>query len=243
MDELLKAPVEPVDLALRHVEPTSGHISIENLAFRYAPNLPPVFEGFNLEIRPGQCVLLAGPSGAGKSTLARLLLGFRQPDAGTIRIDGRDTTSLPVNVLRNHFGVVLQDTVLFAGTLLENLELASPGVAMDEIVTACRLAGIHDAITALPEGYQSRIGEHGVGLSGGQRQRLAIARALLRRPAVLVFDEACSHLDASSADEVVKALNALSGKVSVLFIAHEAPPGLRFDKVEILRAAPVRKVA
>lgn len=243
LDDLLRVPTEPADVALRHAGARRGHISIDNLGFRYAANLPPVIEGLSLDLPPGQCALITGPSGAGKSTLTRLLLGFHAADAGVIRIDGCDIATMPANELRSHFGVIMQDPVLFAGTVLDNLEFANPGVTMEEVVAACGMAGIHDVINALPEGYQSRVGEHGAGLSGGQRQRIAIARALLRRPLVLICDEAVSHLDARAAADIVQTLNGLRGKVSVVFIAHEAPAGLHVDAGIALQPERMRKVA
>ena len=177
-----------------------------------------------------------GPSGSGKSTLARLLLGFHQAQEGQIRIDGISIANLPVNELRRYFGVVPQETVLFSGTLLQNLQAADPHTSFDRIVTACVMAGIHDFIEQLPDGYQTVVGERGIGLSGGQRQRIAIARALLKQPYVLIFDEATSALDSDTARQLARTINSLKGKVSVLFIAHALPEGLLVDKVISLQS-------
>jgi len=172
-----------------------------------------------------------GPSGSGKSTLAKLLQGFYQPSDGSITIDGRDIRNFSANELRQHYGVVPQDTILFSGTIYDNLVLANPHTSFEEIIQACKLAEIHETIEKLHEGYQTRIGEHGAGLSGGQKQRIAIARALLKRPKILIFDEATSSLDEATAEHFATTINQLKGTVSMLFIAHQLPKGLKVDEV------------
>jgi len=164
-----------------------------------------------------------GPSGSGKSTLAKLLLGFYPATDGAIHLDGLDTRHLSANELRGAFGVVPQETVLFSGTLYDNLVMANPHASFADVVQACKLAEIHQVIERLPQGYQTEVGEHGVGLSGGQRQRIAIARALLKRPKILIFDEAASSLDPQTAEHFGRTLSALRGNVTMLFIAHQLP--------------------
>jgi len=185
-------------------------------------------------LRPGACVALMGPSGSGKSTLAKLLQGFYLPTEGQIKVDGRDIRHLAANELRNYFGVVPQETVLFSGTIYANLSDANPSATFEQITQACKWAEIHDTIEQLPEGYQNPIGEHGAGLSGGQKQRLAIARALLKRPKILIFDEATSDLDRATAEQFARTINQLKGKVTMLFIAHQLPAGLEVDEVVTL---------
>jgi subfamily B ATP-binding cassette protein HlyB/CyaB len=172
-----------------------------------------------------------GPSGCGKSTLAKMLLGFYMPTDGRIQIDGGDIRHMSANELRSIFGVVPQDTVLFSGTIYDNLSHANPHAGFAEIVQACRQAEIHEFIEGLPQGYQTEIGEHGVGLSGGQKQRVAIARALLKQPRILIFDEATSNLDQQTAEHFAATVNALKGKVTMLFITHQLPKGLQVDEV------------
>ncbi|MEJ1965408.1 MAG: ATP-binding cassette domain-containing protein [Gammaproteobacteria bacterium] len=172
-----------------------------------------------------------GPSGSGKSTLAKLLQGFYAPGRGRIRIDGIDIGHLAANELRSVFGVVPQETVLFSGTILENLKLANPYASFEQVVAACKMAEIHAAIEALPAGYKTEIGERGVGLSGGQRQRLSIARALLKGPRVLIFDEATSSVDPVTGEQLARTVNALKGRVTILFIAHMVPRSLQADQV------------
>ena len=158
------------------------------------------------------------------------MLGFYRPQDGRILLDGQDIRHFAANELRQTYGVVPQETVLFAGTVFENLQMANPQAGFPEIVAACKLAEIHDTIEALPDGYQTELGEHGVGLSGGQKQRIAIARALLKRPRVLIFDEATANLDRETAEHFAKTINQLKGKVTMLFIAHQIPKTLQVDE-------------
>lgn len=230
LGDVMNAPPEPYSVVpAREAKAGEGGIEIRNLAFRYAENLPYLYRNFDLTIAPGQCVALMGPSGCGKSTLAKLLQGFYHPEDGNITIDGRDIRHLSANELRQHFGVVPQDTVLFSGRIYDNLVLANPLATFEQVVHACKLAEIHDVIEKLPNGYQTEIGEHGAGLSGGQKQRIAIARALLKGPRVLIFDEATSSLDAPTAEQFARTVNQFRGRVTMLFIAHQLPRGLQVD--------------
>ena len=187
--------------------------------------------GVSFEIARGEYVAIMGPSGSGKSTLAKLLQGFYQPVDGAIRLDGTDLRHLSANELRHTFGVVPQETILFSGTIYDNLQMANPHATFDEIVRACRMAEIHDAIEKLSQGYQTEIGERGAGLSGGQKQRIAIARALLKQPKILLFDEATSSLDQNTAEHFALTINQLKGKVGMLFITHGMPKTLQVDEV------------
>jgi subfamily B ATP-binding cassette protein HlyB/CyaB len=227
----MNAPTEPYALVPQREAGGPGMLEVRNLAFRYTDQLPFLYRDLNLAVRPGQCVALMGPSGSGKSTLAKLLQGFYLPSDGQIRLDGRDIRHLSANELRAHFGIVPQETTLFSGTLLDNLMMANPHASFEQVVQACRMAEIHEFIDRLPKGYQTEIGERGVGLSGGQRQRVAIARALLKRPKVLVLDEAVSNLDAATAEQFARTVNTLKGKVTILFITHQLPRALKFDAV------------
>ena len=170
-------------------------------------------------------------SGTGKSTLAKLLMGFYPPTAGSIRIDGTDIRHLAANELRATFGVVPQETVLFSGSIFDNLRAGNPAASFEQVVQAAKMAGIHATIEGLPQGYQTEIGERGAGLSGGQKQRLAIARALLKGPKVLIFNEATSALDGETAESFAKTINGLKGRVTMLFITHAMPRNLKIDEV------------
>ncbi|MDP2238556.1 MAG: peptidase domain-containing ABC transporter [Burkholderiales bacterium] len=229
LGDVMNAPAEPYSMTPSRDTAMHGRIAIRNLSFRYGDNLPYLYRDLSLVIEPGQCIALMGPSGSGKSTLSKLLQGFYQPSDGSILIDGHDIRNLSANELRLYFGVVPQETILFSGTIYDNLILANPHAGFHDVIQACKLAEIHDTIEQLPEGYQTRIGEHGAGLSGGQKQRLAIARALLKRPKILIFDEATSNLDSATAEIFAKTVNQLKGKVTMLFITHRAPASLRVD--------------
>jgi subfamily B ATP-binding cassette protein HlyB/CyaB len=231
LGDVMNVPAEPNSLVPAREAKGEGWIEISGLSFRYAPNLPYLLKSFSLAIEPGKCVAIMGPSGSGKSTLAKLLQGFYQGEEGRIAIDGCDTRYLSANELRQYFGVVPQETVLFSGTIYDNLALANPQAAFEQIIQACKLAEIHETIEQLPQGYQTEVGEHGVGLSGGQKQRIAIARALLKRPRILIFDEATSGLDPATAEQFARTINQFRGRVTILFIAHQLPKGLQVDSV------------
>ena len=238
MGDIMNAPVEPYSLIPAHEAGGRGEIIIEQLSFRYSENLPYLYRDLNLTLKPGVCLALMGPSGSGKSTLAKLLQGFYLPSDGRILIDGRDIRHLSANELRANFGVVPQETTLFSGTVYNNLILANPHATFEQVIAACKMAEIHAAIEALPQGYQTPLGEHGVGLSGGQKQRIAIARALLKRPKILIFDEAVSSLDHTTAEHLARTINQLKGKISMLFITHHLPKGLQVDGVVKLGEKP-----
>jgi subfamily B ATP-binding cassette protein HlyB/CyaB len=239
LGDIMNAPVEPHTLLPARGSAELVEVETQDLAFRYNESLPFLYEHLNLRLRPGACIALTGPSGSGKSTLAKLIQGFYMPTDGRILVNGRDTRALGANELRANFGVVPQETVLFSGTIYDNLILANPHASFQQVIQACRMAEIHDVIERLPDGYQTAIGEHGVGLSGGQRQRLAIARALLKRPRVLIFDEATSNLDQDTAEHFARTVNQLKGRVTMLFIAHQLPRALQVDEVVRLGAPPV----
>jgi len=231
LGDVMNAPPEPYSMLPARESKGEGWIEIRGLSFRYASNLPFLLKSFSLTIEAGKCVSIMGPSGSGKSTLARLMQGFCQGEEGSIAIDGCDICYLSANELRQYFGVVPQETMLFSGTIYDNLMLANPQATFEQIIQACKLAEIHDTIEHLPQGYRTEIGEHGVGLSGGQRQRISIARALLKRPRILIFDEATSGLDSATAEQFARTINQFRGRVTILFIAHQLPKGLQVDSV------------
>jgi len=231
LGDILDMPQEPQALIPQREASGRGHLVIRNLAFRYGDHLPWLYRNLEMAFKPGHLSVLMGPSGCGKSTLAKLMLGFYLPQEGQIELDGKDIRFLAANDLRSVFGVVPQETVLFSGTLYENLVMAHPHASFDDVIAACKAAEIHEVIEKLPEGYQTEIGERGTGLSGGQKQRIAIARALLKRPKILIFDEAVSNLDQPTAELFAKTINKLKGKVTMLFITHQIPRGLQVDEV------------
>ncbi|MDA8254087.1 MAG: peptidase domain-containing ABC transporter [Betaproteobacteria bacterium] len=231
LGDVMNAPTEPYAVIPTRMAEGKGLIEIEGLAFRHSEKHPYLYRDFDLTVPPGSTVAIMGPSGSGKSTLAKLLQGFYQPSDGRIKLDGTDIQNLSANELRHYFGVVPQETVLFSGTIYDNLLAANPHATFERIVQACKLAEIHEAIEKLPNGYQTEIGERGSGLSGGQRQRLAIARALLKRPKILIFDEATSALDPQTAEHFAATINQLRGQVTMLFITHALPKNLLVDEV------------
>jgi subfamily B ATP-binding cassette protein HlyB/CyaB len=230
LGDIMNASAEPHSLAPSRGAGGAGALELRGLSFRYSERHPYLFRNVAFSIKPGELVLVSGASGSGKSTLAKLLLGFYPPSDGRILLDGRDVAQLAANELRQTYGVVPQETLLFSGTVYENVAMANPHAGFADIITACRAAEMHDVIEKLPQGYQTPLGEHGIGLSGGQKQRLAIARALLKRPKVLIFDEATSNLDAATAESLARTINHLKGKATILFIAHQVPPGLQIDR-------------
>jgi subfamily B ATP-binding cassette protein HlyB/CyaB len=235
--DIMNAPTEPYALSPVREVKREGRVDITDLAFRYGEDRPFLYRNLNLTLRPGTTTVLIGPSGSGKSTLARLLLGFCIPSDGRICIDGADIRHLAANELRACFGVVPQETSLFSGTICANLLAADPHASFDMVVQACKMAEIHTAIEALPQGYHTEIGERGVGLSGGQKQRIAIARALLKRPKILIFDEATSALDSETAEHFATTINSLRGRVSMLIITHRLPKALQVDQIVRLGGA------
>ncbi|HZW26389.1 MAG TPA: peptidase domain-containing ABC transporter [Gallionella sp.] len=232
LGDLMDAPAEPHALVpARARSGAGGKVELRNVSFRYSDKHPYLYRNLDLMLPAGKLSVLMGPSGCGKSTLGKMLQGFYWPTDGSILLDGYDIRHLAANELRANFGVVPQETRLFSGTLFENLQLANPHASFEEIVHACQLAEIHAVIEQLPQGYQTPVGENGIGLSGGQRQRIAIARALLKRPRVLIFDEAVSNLDQVTAEHFAGTINKLKGKVTMLFITHQLPKALQVDEV------------
>jgi subfamily B ATP-binding cassette protein HlyB/CyaB len=174
----------------------------------------------NLDIRQGEIIGLVGRSGSGKSTLAKLIQRMYVPDSGRVLVDGVDLALVDTAWLRKSIGVVLQENVLFSGTVRENIALSDPGLPMESVVQAAKLAGAHDFIMELPEGYDTQVGERGGSLSGGQRQRLAIARVLTGNPRILIFDEATSALDYESERVIQDNMAAICRGRTVFIIAH-----------------------
>lgn len=238
LGDVMNAPAEPTTLIPTRANTNqTTNITVDSVGFKYSDEHPWLYRNLTFNIQAGHCMVVMGPSGCGKSTLAKLLLGFYQPQEGSIKLNGQDIRYLAANELRNHFGVVPQETVLFSGTIYDNLILANPHASFEQIIQACQLAEIHHAIEQLPQGYQTVVGEHGTGLSGGQKQRIAIARALLKQPKVLIFDEAVSNLDQQTAEHFAQTVNKLKGKVTILFITHQLPKGLNVDEAVILGKA------
>lgn len=235
--EILKTPseVEERSQVNRPAVDIQGNIEFENVQFAYPTrNDVPVLKGVDLSIRAGQKVALVGQSGAGKSTIMQLLLQFHRPEGGTIRLEGIDIQDFDLYSYRSHFAIVPQEVILFGGTIKENVLYGKPDASEAEITEALRKANAFDFVSAFPEGWDTIVGERGIKLSGGQRQRIAIARAILRDPAILLLDEATSSLDAESEKLVQEALNRLmEGRTSII-IAHRLATIREVDCIYVL---------
>ena len=220
MEMLEMEPELPDQAGATELTRVRGDITLRNVSFRYGEDSPFVLKDLSLEIRAGEFVALVGPSGVGKSTLCSLIPRFYDASSGDVLIDGRNVRDIRPQSLRQNIGVVQQDVYLFAGTVAENLRYGKPDASLDEVVEAAKHAHAHDFILALPNGYDTEIGERGVRLSGGQKQRLSIARVFLKDPAILIFDEATSALDNESERAVQESLQRLARNRTTLVIAH-----------------------
>lgn len=219
LGDILNAPMEVVGQKTR-IPRLEGAIEFDQVSFRYRPDNPDVIREVNLKIVPGEVIGIVGRSGSGKSTLTRLMQRLYVPDRGRVLIDGQDISIIDTTSLRHQLGIVLQENVLFTGTIRDNIALANPALPIEVIIEAAKLAGAHEFICELPEGYDSKVGEHGTGLSGGQRQRIAIARALISNPRILIFDEATSALDYESERIIQENMRKICAGRTVLIIAH-----------------------
>ncbi len=200
--------------------PIKGQVTFDKVTFRYRPETAEVLSGVDLDIAPGEIIGIVGRSGSGKSTLTKLVQRLYVPERGRVLIDGHDLALADPAWLRRQLGVVLQENFLFNRSVRENIALADPGMPLERVIEAAKLAGAHDFILELPEVYDSAVGEHGTGLSGGQRQRIAIARALITNPRILIFDEATSALDYESEHAVMSNMRTICKDRTVLIIAH-----------------------
>ena len=210
-------------------------IRFDNVTFHY-PSRPgaAALSHFTLEVAPGEHVALVGPSGAGKTTLFQLLLRFYEPQSGSILISGVPTRQVSLAALRQAIGVVLQESVIFSGSVLDNIRYGTPEATLAQVHRAAEMAAAADFINELPQGYDTQLGERGVRLSGGQRQRIAIARAILKDPPILLLDEATSALDAASERLVQTALNNAARNRTTLVIAHRLATVQQADRIVVL---------
>ena len=240
LDHPAELPERPSPLALP--DPLDGRVGFREVRFRYAQDQPWVLKGIDLELAPGERVALVGSSGAGKSTLASLVPRFYDAVEGTVTVDGTDVRDVGVAELRRRIGLVPQEPMLFAGTVRENLLYGNPDATDDEIVRAAREAHAAEFVERLPEGYDQLVGERGVTLSAGQRQRIAIARVFLKRPRILILDEASSSLDAESERLVQEALEHLMEGRTTLVIAHRLSTVIQADRIVVLANGVIEDV-
>jgi len=208
-----------------------GAFDFEEVYFRYRPDGPVVLHGIDMRIAAGEVIGVVGRSGSGKSTLAKLMQRLYVPERGRIRIDGIDLALADPAWVRRQIGVVLQENMLFNRSIRDNIAIADPGLPLDEVIEVAKLAGAHDFICELREGYDSVVGEHGCGLSGGQRQRIAIARALVTNPRILIFDEATSALDYETERTLQQNMPALCRGRTVIIISHRLSSIRHADRI------------
>lgn len=218
-----------------------GRITFENVTFGYLEDKP-VLKHFDLDIAPGEKVAFVGATGAGKTTLASLLLRFYEPTQGRVLLDGVDIRKYKQSYLRNHVGLVQQDVFLFSDSVNFNIAYGKIKASEQEIKQAAKLAAADDFISALPEGYETKVGERGVKLSGGQKQRIAIARAFLKNPPVMVFDEATSALDTKTEKQIQKSLDKLAESRTTLIIAHRLSTIINADRIVVLHNGEIAEI-
>ncbi len=244
LGDVIDHPQEaPVDNGSRLIMPAiNGAIEFRNVSFRYKPSSPLLLRGVNLTIPTGCFVAVVGTSGSGKSTLTKLLARLYAPEDGTVLIDGIDIAKVELYSLRRQIGIVPQDTVLFDGSVEENITLTQPEASSEEVIEAARVAAAHDFIMALPAGYSTQVGERGSSLSGGQRQRLAIARTILSKPRLLIMDEATSALDYQTERQVSQNLMQTLQGCTVLFITHRLSSIVKADLIVCMGQGAVLEV-
>jgi ATP-binding cassette subfamily B protein len=226
---------KPVAIAL---PPVKGKVEYRHVSFAYKPG-EPVLQDISLLASPGEAIALVGASGAGKTTFVNLLPRFYDPASGQVLIDDIDIRDVTLHSLRRQIGIVPQETVMFSGTIAQNIAFGQDNFDMDAVITAAKIANAHQFITQLPEGYQTWVGERGVNLSGGQRQRIAIARAVLLNPQILILDEATSALDSESEALVQEALERLMQHRTVFIIAHRLSTVRRCDRILVVEKGQI----
>jgi subfamily B ATP-binding cassette protein HlyB/CyaB len=232
LGDILNTPPEPTFKAGRAALPAiRGDVVFEHVTFRYLLDGPEVLHDVSISIPAGQIVGIVGPSGSGKSTLAKLVQRLYVPESGRVLIDGVDLAMVDTSWLRRQTGVVLQESVLFNRTVRDNIALADPGMSMDRVIAAAKLAGAHEFVLELPEGYDTMVGERGSSLSGGQRQRIAIARALVSDPRILIFDEATSALDYESERIIQNNMADIAKGRTIFIIAHRLSTVRHADRI------------
>ena len=218
-----------------------GEVEFRDVAFSYDEGVS-LLTGINLHIRAGETLALVGPSGGGKSTLCHLIPRFYEIDAGEIRIDGRNIRDITLASLREQVGIVQQEVLLFAGTILENIRYGRIGATDDEVVEAAKKAEIHEDILAMPDGYQTYVGERGIMLSGGQKQRVSIARIFLKNPSILILDEATSALDTVTEAHIQAAFDKLSQGRTTLVIAHRLSTIRGADEIAYIDSSGIQEI-
>jgi len=221
-------PKDPIPFSSK-----DARVTFDNVSFEYNPDRP-ILKNVSFEVLSGKTCAIVGSSGAGKSTLSRLLFRFYDVTEGSIKLDGIDIKDMSQKDLRHAIGMFPQDTVLFNDTIYYNIAYGNPNAPKEAVIEAARLAKIHDFVESLPQGYETRVGERGLKLSGGEKQRVAIARTLLKRPAIFLFDEATSALDTQTEKEIQKSIKDVSANHTTLIIAHRLSTVIDADEIIVL---------
>ncbi|PJK29034.1 peptidase domain-containing ABC transporter [Minwuia thermotolerans] len=242
IDDIMSEEPEAEPGELSPGSPFEGKIAFENVSYRYADDLPFVLDNVTLEIGAGQVFGIIGPSGQGKTTLSKLIQGLYQPDHGRVLIDDTDISHLSPATLRRQIGVVPQDVQLFAGTVRENIAMGIDDKDPARVESVAKFVGAHEFIQRLPKGYDTVLSERGGGLSSGQRQLLAVARALIRNPKILIFDEATSALDPGSEERLIRAVNRARRGRTIILISHRMAPMAIADKVALVLEGRVERI-
>ncbi len=240
--EIIDAPVdveEPADAV--ELPSCRGEVEFCDVFFAYNQN-EPVLRNVNIKVAPGDVVALVGPSGAGKTTFINLIPRFFDVSAGTVKIDGMDVRRLSMASMRRFIAMVPQETLLFSGTIEDNIRFGRLDATHEEIVEAAKLANAHDFIMAQPEGYDTILGERGVNLSGGQGQRIALSRAFLKDPGILILDEATSALDSETENLIKESLNRLMSNRTTFMIAHRLSTIVNADKILVLQRGEIVEI-
>lgn len=238
LGDILNARTEIVGQKTR-IPRIAGAVEFDQVSFRYRPDSPDVIRAVNLKVAPGEVIGIVGRSGSGKSTLTKLIQRLYVPDRGRVLVDGQDIAIIDTTSLRHQIGMVLQENMLFNRSIRDNIALSNPALPIEAIIEAAKLAGAHEFICELTEGYDTMVGEHGTGLSGGQRQRVAIARALITNPRILIFDEATSALDYESEKIIQDNMRLICKERTVLIIAHRLSAVRDADRIVVMERGQI----
>jgi ATP-binding cassette, subfamily B, bacterial HlyB/CyaB len=239
LGDILNTRTEVPPTSAAQLPSLKGRITLDNVTFRYRPEAAPALSGINIDVRPGELLGIVGRSGSGKSTLTKLVQRLYSPEAGRVLVDGMDISLIDAAQLRRQIGVVLQENLLFNRSVRENIAIADPAAPIEAVIRAAHLAGAHEFVSELPEGYDTIVGEQGSSLSGGQRQRIAIARALFTNPRVLIFDEATSALDYESEAIIQRNMAQICKGRTVLVIAHRLSAVRHAHRIVVLEKGRV----